>query len=76
VTEQLPVATVVTTPIALTEQIVGVVDVYVGVAPEVVVAPMGTTPPTVADVGTVPGMVIMSAAGFTVTVSVTGVAAA
>jgi hypothetical protein len=75
VTEQLPVARVVTTPIALTEQIVGVVDVYAGVTPEVVDAPMGTIPPTGAEAGRVPGIVITSASGFTVTVSLTGVAA-
>jgi hypothetical protein len=66
----------VTTPVVLTEQIVGVVEVYVGVTPEVVVAPMGVVDPTVAVLGTVPGIVMTSAAGLTVSVSVTGVAAA
>jgi hypothetical protein len=72
----VPGPNIVTTPIDETEQIVGVLEVYVGVTPEVVVAPIGTVPPTVAVVGTVPGIVITSVAGLTVKVSDTGVAAA
>jgi hypothetical protein len=76
VTEQLPVVRIVTIPAALTEQIAGVVEVYVGVMPEVVVAPIGVFAPTVAVAGTVGGMVMTSASGLTVRVSVSGVAGA
>jgi hypothetical protein len=76
VIEQLPEVRSVTTPIALTEQTVGVLEVYVGVTPEVVVAPIGVFDPTVVVVGNVGGIVMTSAAGLTVSVSVTGVAAA
>ncbi len=44
--------------------------------PEVVVAPMETVAPIIAVLGTLDGMAIASAAGFTVSVSLTWVAAA
>jgi hypothetical protein len=75
-TEQGPAESVVMTPVEETEQTAGVVDVYVGATPEVVVAPIGVVEPTVAVVGTVGGIVMTSASGLTVRVSLTGVAAA
>jgi hypothetical protein len=73
---QVPPVSVVMTPVEETEQTAGVVEVYVGGRPEVVVAPIGVVEPTVAVVGTVGGIVITSAAGLTVSVSLIGVAAA
>jgi hypothetical protein len=64
-TEHVPLAMVVMMPVELTEQTAGVVGAYVGGTPEVVVAPIGTFVPTVAVVGTVGGMVIVSVSGVT-----------
>jgi hypothetical protein len=76
VIEQAPGLTGVTTPVALTVQIPGVVDVYVGGKPEVVVAPIVTGVPYCVELGTVGGTVMTSTSGFTVSNSLTGVAAA
>jgi hypothetical protein len=75
---QVPVDSIVTTPVELTEHTPGVVDVYTGVTPEVVVAPIGNVPPEIyaVELGTVPGTVIVSAAAVIGNVFVTEVAAA
>jgi len=66
-TVQVPELSLVTTPVEETEHTLGVVDVYVGGTPEVVVAPIGNVPPLMygVELGTVGGIVIVSAAGVT-----------
>jgi len=76
-TVQVPVERSVTTPPGdVTEQVVGVVEVYVIGPPEVEVAPIETGDPGAAFAGTVGGTVIASAPGVMIKLCVTGAAAA